>query len=690
MSTAQVSPLFATQWDMEPMGDQPQAIQALLEGLEAGKKEQVLLGVTGSGKTFTMANIIAKTNRPALIMAPNKTLAAQLYQEFKALFPNNCVEYFVSYYDFYQPEAYVPSTNTFIDKSSVVNDDIDKMRHSATRSLFERRDTIIVSSVSCIYGLGTPDEYMRSSILLKRGEKLARDDFIRQLLKINYKRNDISLERGSFRVRGPVIEIIPAYEKERALRVEFFGSHIERITHIDALRGFEIESKEQVGVYPATHYVLNGEQLDSIIENIVRDLKEEVDFFKRQRNFLEAERLEFRTLHDLEMLKELGYCQGIENYSRYLDNRPKGAAPSTLMDYFPDDYLLMIDESHVTVPQIGGMYRGDRARKETLVKYGFRLSSALDNRPLNFEEFTARMGQTIYVSATPNVYELTRCQYQVVEQIIRPTGLVDPVIEIRKATGQIDDLLEQIAVIVERKARVLVTALTKRLAEEVTGFFADQGVRVRYMHGDVDGLERIEILRDLRLGNFDVLVGINLLREGLDLPEVELVAILDADKEGFLRSKTSLIQTVGRAARNEHGRVIFYADTITKSMQGCLDETERRRHKQLAYNAEHNIQPKTIMKKIPENFKKLFFMDYGDSYYQELEEELTESVDKELLKNPKKFEKYIAKLTKEMEKSSHKMEFETAGQLRDKINLLKKQQLNFLQSQTYATTECET
>lgn len=671
---------FQSQWDIEPMGDQPQAIEKLIAGLSNGLSEQVLLGVTGSGKTFTIANIIAKTNRPALIMAPNKTLAAQLYQEFKTLFPQNSIEYFVSYYDYYQPEAYVPSTDTFIDKSSEINDDIDKMRHSATRALFERRDTIIVSSVSCIYGLGAPDEYFRSSILLEKGKKFARDDFIRQLISINYTRNDISLERGKFRVRGDLVEVVPAYEKERALRIQFFGDEIEKIFHIDALKGNVIETLSRVGVYPATHYVLNGSKIDSILEEISTDLLKELENFKKQGMLLEAQRLEQRTLHDLEMIKELGYCQGVENYSRYLDGRKPGVPPATLLDYFPKDYLLIIDESHITVPQIGGMYRGDRARKETLVKYGFRLSSALDNRPLNFDEFKMRMGQTIYVSATPGNYELAQTNNEYVEQIIRPTGLIDPVIDIRKATGQIDNLVLEIQEVVKKKARILVTTLTKKMSEEITVFLSDLNIKVKYLHSEIDGLERIEILRNLRLGTFDVLVGINLLREGLDLPEVELVAILDADKEGFLRSRTSLIQTVGRAARNSNGRVILYADKVTESIRACIEETNRRRSKQQKYNEENNITPQTINKKIPENFKKLFNLDYGDSYYEELSSSSLplSTEDIELFKNPKKFQKHIDKLTKDMQKAAQKMEFEYAAQLRDKINLLKHRQLNYM------------
>lgn len=660
---------FDTNWDITPTGDQPQAIEKLVEGLNQGVAQQVLLGVTGSGKTFTIANVIAKTQRPALVIAPNKTLAAQLFQEFKSLFPNNAVEYFVSYYDYYQPEAYVPSTNTFIDKEATVNDDIDKMRHSATRSLFERRDVIIVSSVSCIYGLGAPDEYMKSRINLIVGKECARDEFLKHLLAINYTRNDISLERGKFRVRGDVVEIVPSYEKEQALRIQFWDDKVEKIDHIDALRGTVIAKLSKASIYPATHYVLDPAKIDSIVAHIQSDLKSEIAALNDAGKLVEAQRLANRTFHDIEMIKELGYCQGVENYSRYLDGRKAGQPPATLLDYFPEDYLLVIDESHVTVSQIGGMYRGDRMRKETLVQYGFRLSSALDNRPLNFDEFKMRTGQTIYVSATPGEYELEQTHGEVVEQLIRPTGLVDPVIEIRPATGQIDDLVMEIQSTIKKKARVLITALTKKMAEEITSYLADFKIKAKYLHSEIQNIERVEILRDLRLGVFDVLVGINLLREGLDLPEVELVAILDADKEGFLRSRTSLIQTVGRAARNSNGRVILYADKQTKSIRACLDETQRRRAKQIEYNEKHNITPKTIVKKIPENLKKLYNLDFGDDYQERLEGAVSKL--KELkIKDPKKLEKYIQKLQKNMEKAAQKMEFELAAEIRDQIKLL--------------------
>ncbi|APJ03586.1 excinuclease ABC subunit UvrB [Silvanigrella aquatica] len=666
---------FQSSWPLEPMGDQPQAIQKLVEGLNNGVSEQILLGVTGSGKTFTITNVIAQTQRPTLVIAHNKTLAAQLFQEFKELFPNNAIEYFISYYDYYQPEAYVPSTDTFIDKTASINDDIDKMRHSATKALFERRDVIIVSSVSCIYGLGAPDAYLNSRIILELNKKLSRDDFIRQLLSIQYTRNDISLERGKFRVRGDIVEVVPANENEKAVRIQFWGDEIEKISTIDALRGTVFEKIHKIGIYPASHYVLNKDEIETIVAHITKDLLIKLDEFKSQGKLIEAQRLEQRTLHDIEMIREIGYCQGIENYSRYLDGRNPGEPPSTLLDYFPKDYLLVIDESHVTVPQIGGMYRGDKARKETLVQYGFRLPSALDNRPLNFEEFKLRMGQTIYVSATPAKYEMEHAGQDIVEQIIRPTGLIDPIIDIKPAKGQIDDLLFEIKETVAKKSRVLVTTLTKKMAENITSYFADFNIKIKYLHSEIQSIERVEILRDLRLGVFDVLVGINLLREGLDLPEVALVAILDADKEGFLRSRTSLIQTVGRAARNANGRVILYADKVTDSIQFCIDETNRRRIKQYEYNKLNNITPQSIIKKIPENLKKLYNLDFGDEYQEKLLQAISYIGDVKILKDPKKLEKNIQKLSKEMLKASQRMEFELAADLRDKMNLLKEQLL---------------
>lgn len=666
---------FQTTWPLEPMGDQVQAIEKLVAGINNGVFEQVLLGITGSGKTFTVANVIAKTQRPTLVIAHNKTLAAQLFQEFKELFPNNAVEYFVSYYDYYQPEAYVPSTDTFIDKTASINDDIDKMRHSATKALFERRDVIIVSSVSCIYGLGEPETYLNSRILLEKNKNLSRDDFIRQLLSIRYLRNDISLERGKFRVRGDIVEVVPANENEKAIRVQFWGEEIEKISYIDALRGTVFEQIKKVGVYPASHYVMDEEKIENIISQISHDLINKVAEFKNAGKLLEAQRLEQRTLHDIEMIKEIGYCQGIENYSRYLDGRNAGDPPSTLLDYFPKDYLLVIDESHVTVPQIGGMYRGDKARKETLVQYGFRLPAALDNRPLNFEEFKVRMGQTIYVSATPSKYEMEQAGNEIIEQIIRPTGLVDPLIQVKPASGQIDDLLFEIQGAIAKKSRILVTTLTKKMAENITSYLSEFNIKVKYLHSEIHSIERVEILRDLRLGIFDVLVGINLLREGLDLPEVALVAVLDADKEGFLRSRTSLIQTVGRAARNAEGRVILYADKETESIKACIEETNRRRIKQLEYNSINKIVPQSILKKIPENLRKLYNLDFGDEYQEKLMRAVSHLEDVSILKNPKKLEKHIQKLFKEMQKASQKMEFELAAELRDKMNVLKEQLL---------------
>ena len=664
---------FEISWPVTPTGDQPQAIEKLVTGLATGLSEQILLGVTGSGKTFTIANVIAKTQRPTLVIAHNKTLAAQLFQEFKELFPNNAVEYFISYYDYYQPEAYLPSTDTFIDKSASINDNIDKMRHSATKALFERRDVIIVSSVSCIYGLGAPDTYLNSRIVLSLNAEFSRDDFIRQLISIQYTRNDISLERGKFRVRGDIIEVVPSSENEKAVRIQFWGDKIEKLSTIDALKGTIIEKIQKINIYPASHYVLENEKIDAVISQISHDLLEKVAEFKMNGKHIEAQRIEQRTLHDLEMIREIGYCQGIENYSRYLDGREPGKPPATLLDYFPKDYLLVIDESHVTVPQIGGMYRGDRARKETLVQYGFRLPAALDNRPLNFDEFKDRMGQTIYVSATPAKYELEHAGSEIVEQIIRPTGLIDPQIFVKPAKGQIDDLLFEIQNVIAKKERVLITTLTKKMAENITAYYAEFGIKIKYLHSEIQSIERVEILRDLRLGIFDVLVGINLLREGLDLPEVSLVAILDADKEGFLRSKTSLIQTVGRAARNANGRVILYADKQTESIQYCIEETSRRREKQEKFNTENNITPQTVYKKIPDDLKKIYNLDYGDAFQEKLIQAIANLDDENILKDAKKLEKYVQKMQKEMLKASQKMDFELAAQLRDKIFILKEQ-----------------
>lgn len=675
---------FEKAWGYAPQGDQPQAIAKLVAGVEAGVSEQVLLGVTGSGKTFTIANVIAETNRPALIMAHNKTLAAQLFQEMKELFPHNAVEYFISYYDYYQPEAYVPSTDTFIDKVSAINSDIDKMRHSATRTLLERRDVIIVSSVSCIYGLGSPEAYLKAMVMVQKGDAMGRDEFLRRLLEIQYQRNDVALERGKFRVRGDVVEIVPSHEKDRAIRIQFWGRKVERISIVDALRGSVLEDTKRAAIYPSSHHVADKERLDDILQEIHRDLLAQLEVFRRQGKLVEAQRLEQRVLHDIDMFRELGYCQGIENYSRYMDGRPPGAPPATLLDYFPRDFLLFLDESHVTLPQVGGMYRGDRARKETLVNYGFRLPSALDNRPLNFEEFQARIGQSIYVSATPGPYELERSHGDVVEQIIRPTGLIDPVVDIRPATHQIDDLLDEIRATLLRKARILVTTLTKKMAEEITTYFSDLGIKVKYLHSDIDSIERVEILRDLRIGVFDVLVGINLLREGLDLPEVELVAILDADKEGFLRSRTSLIQTVGRAARNVNGRVIMYADRITDSIRQTLEETDRRRTIQKQYNDANGITPQSINKKIPEQLLKIYNLDFSQEQDDKMLTLLEAIGDESLLKNPVKVEKEIARMQKEMLKASQKLDFEQAASLRDKVNLLKNHLQNLYETRNTA------
>lgn len=665
---------FMKTWDLEPMGDQPAAIESLVEGVEAGISEQILLGVTGSGKTFTIANVIEQTQRPTLILAHNKTLAAQLFQEFKTLFPNNAVEYFISYYDYYQPEAYVPSTDTFIDKVATINEDIDKMRHSATRALLERDDVIIVSSVSCIYGLGDPEAYLKAMVMLEEGMRVSRDDLLTQLVSIQYSRNDLSLERGKFRVRGDVVEIIPSHERDKALRISFFGQRIEKLQWIDAIRGTIIERVKRSAIYPGSHHVTDKEQLEGIIERISLDLLDQMQHFTMNGQHSEAQRLEQRVLHDLEMMREVGYCQGIENYSRYLDHRQPGEPPSTLLDYFPENYLLVVDESHVTIPQIGGMYRGDRARKEVLVEHGFRLPAALDNRPLNFDEFLSRMGQTIYVSATPGRYELERCNYQTVQQIIRPTGLVDPIVEVRPAQHQVDDLLAEIHKTIENKGRVLVTTLTKRMSEELTNYYKDLGIRIRYLHSDIDSIERVEILRDLRIGLYDVLVGINLLREGLDLPEVQLVGILDADKEGFLRSRTSLIQTVGRAARNAQGRVLLYADKKTDSIEATLNETNRRREIQVKYNLENNITPQTIIKKIPEQLRKIYNLDSSvdqDDLELKIERALDGIDDRSILTQPRKLEKHVKRLTKAMQKASQQLEFEQAAALRDQINLLK-------------------
>ncbi len=647
-----------------PTGDQPQAIEELCRGVEAARKHQVLLGVTGSGKTFTMANVIARLDRPALILAHNKTLAAQLYQEFRELFPENAVEYFVSYYDYYQPEAYIPSRDMHIDKEAMINDEIDRLRHSATRSLFERDDVIIVSSVSCIYGLGSAEAYYDMMLFLETGVETDRDKAIRKLIEIQYDRNEADFHRGTFRVRGDILEIFPAYEESRALRVEFWGDQVESIAEFDPLRGKTYRRLPKVAVYPASHYVIDDGIRQNALKSIKEELRQRLPELRAADKLLEAQRLDQRTGFDLEMIAQLGYCPGIENYSRHLTGRAAGEPPPTLLDFFPEKWLLFIDESHVTVPQVGGMYRGDRSRKETLVEYGFRLPSALDNRPLRFEEFEQRLDQVVYVSATPADYELDKTAGEFVEQVIRPTGLVDPQVEVRPAEGQVDDLLDEIRRRVDRNQRVLVTTLTKRMAEELTDYYADMGVRVQYLHSDIKTIERMKILRDLRLGEFDVLVGINLLREGLDIPECSLVAILDADKEGFLRSERSLIQTIGRAARNVEARAILYADNMTKSMEKAIGETERRRRKQIAYNEANGITPTTIVKKVAE----LGIYSEGD-YLQP--QDLPREVDKKEMGRGERL-KTIKKLEKEMLRAAEQLKFEEAASLRDRIRELKK------------------
>ena len=638
-----------------PSGDQPEAIAALAQGIEMGLDEQTLLGVTGSGKTFTMAKIIEAVQRPTLVLAHNKTLAAQLCAEFKEFFPNNAVEYFVSYYDYYQPEAYIPHTDTFIEKDSAINEEIDRLRLSATASLLERRDVIVVSSVSCIYGLGEPEDFAKMMVSLRVGAQLERDELLKRLVAIRYERNDIAFERNMFRVRGDTVEIWPAYWKDTAIRVEFFGDEIDRISEINVVTGSPIRRLNNIPIWPATHYVTPKEKMDAAIQEIYKELDERVAFFEKENKLIEAQRIKQRTMYDVEMMQELGYCSGIENYSRVIEGRPVGSPPHTLLDYFPKDFILFIDESHVTLPQVRAMYNGDRARKTTLVDYGFRLPCAYDNRPLKFEEFEKRLNQVVYVSATPGEYERSRSG-QIVEQVIRPTGLLDPKIEVRPVEGQIDDLIGEINTRTARNERVLVTTLTKRMAEDLTTYLQGAGIKVRYMHHDIDAMERMEIIRDLRLGTFDVLVGINLLREGLDLPEVSLVAILDADKEGFLRSETSLIQTIGRAARNAEGMVIMYADTTTPSMRRAIDETERRRQKQDAFNKEHGIVPKTVIKSV----RNLLEIGVSESSESERKGEV-----KSLTKQQKA--ERIAKLEKEMKEAAKMLEFELAAALRDQI-----------------------
>jgi excinuclease ABC subunit B len=658
---------FQLKSEYQPRGDQPRAIEELVEGVERGDRHQVLLGVTGSGKTFTMANVVARVQRPTLVLAHNKTLAAQLYGEFRELFPENAVEYFVSYYDYYQPEAYLPTTDTFIEKDSSINEEIDKLRHSATRSLLSRSDVLIVASVSCIYGLGSPEAYYGMLIRLEEGLELDRNNLLKRLVEIQYTRNDIDFHRGTFRVRGDTVEVFPAYEEKRALRIEFFGDEIESISEIDPIRGRVIDRIGRTAIFPASHYVATRPTLDRAVKEIQEELRERIVWFRERNMLLEAQRIEQRTLFDIEMMEEMGYCQGIENYSRLLDGRRAGEPPATLFDYFPTDALLFIDESHVSVSQVGAMYRGDRSRKETLVNYGFRLPSALDNRPLKFEEFEARGIQTVYVSATPADYELAKAEGVVVEQIVRPTGLLDPPIEIRPARDQVDDLIGEIRTVVKSGARILVTTLTKRMAEELTSYLGELQIKVRYLHSDIHTMERMEIIRDLRRGVFDVLVGINLLREGLDLPEVSLVAILDADKEGFLRSERSLIQTCGRAARNVDGRVIMYGDRITRSMQACLDETKRRRVTQLAYNEEHGITPQTVKKSL-----RSILEDIAEQDYPELPQ-VAEG--QEEYRTPDQLKREIARLKKGMLQAAGDLEFEKAAELRDRMLALEKQEL---------------
>ena len=677
--------------EYEPAGDQPAAIKELDERLNRGERDIVLMGATGTGKSATAAWLIEKQQRPTLVMAPNKTLAAQLANELRSLLPNNAVEYFVSYYDYYQPEAYIAQTDTYIEKDSSINDDVERLRHSATSNLLSRRDVVVVSSVSCIYGLGTPQSYLDRSVVLKVGEEVERDRFLRLLVDIQYDRNDVSFTRGAFRVKGDTVDVIPAYE-ELAVRVEFFGDEIDSLFYIHPLTGDVIREVEEIRIFPATHYVAGPERMEKAMADIRDELEHRVADLENRGKLLEAQRLRMRTEYDLEMIQQVGYCSGIENYSRHIDQRESGSAPATLIDYFPDDYLTIIDESHVTVPQIGGMFEGDMSRKRNLVDFGFRLPSALDNRPLTWEEFDDRKGQCVYMSATPGNYEIAAAGGEFVEQVIRPTGLVDPKVEVRPTDGQIDDLIEQIRQRVEKKERVLVTTLTKRMAEDLTDYLLEHGVKVRYMHSDIDTLKRVELLRQLRLGEYDVLVGINLLREGLDLPEVSLVAILDADKEGFLRSERSLIQTIGRAARNVSGEVIMYADKITDSMQYAIDETERRRAKQIAYNTEHGIDPQPLRKKIADILDQVYENrgeDGSDDGATRMDGTTGFGADVDIAAGPSgvsavsgrdagnlarpELEKLIADLTSQMQDAARALKFELAGRLRDEIADLKKE-----------------
>ncbi len=650
--------------NFKPTGDQPQAIAKLCQNLLEGKRHNVLLGVTGSGKTFTMAHVIARVNKPTLVLAPNKTLAAQLYNEFKQLFPNNAVEYFVSYYDYYQPEAYIPSSDTYIQKDSSINEMIDKLRHSATRSVLSRRDIVVVASVSCIFGLGAPEDYLGMRIDIECDMELGRDALLFNLVAMQYERNDIDFHRGVFRVRGDRVEIFPAYEEDKAIRIDFFGDQVEAISEIDALRGKVTKRLKQAAIFPASHYVTQKTTLKKAMATIIEELKDRMEYFRNEDKLIEVQRIEERTQFDLEMIQELGYCNGIENYSRHLTGRKPGDPPPTLLEYFPDDFLLFIDESHIAVPQLRGMYRGDRSRKQTLVEYGFRLPSALDNRPLKFEESEARMSQVIYASATPAEYELSKAKRAKVELIVRPTGLIDPLIHVRSAKNQVDDLLEEILIHQKRNERVLVTTLTKRMAEDLAEYYSDLGIKVRYLHSDISTLERMDIIRDLRLGKFDVLVGINLLREGLDIPEVSLVAILDADKEGFLRSARSLIQTCGRTARNVRGRVIMYADQVTRSMQQSIDETNRRRKIQQAYNQKHGITPKTIQKEITQIF------NFGNEQEDTGRDHVAQAI--AAYKSLDDIDAAVKSLEKQMHQAAKDLEFEKAADLRDQIRALQK------------------
>ncbi|XQY91465.1 excinuclease ABC subunit UvrB [Metabacillus sp. HB246100] len=646
-----------------PQGDQPKAITSLVEGIQQGKKHQTLLGATGTGKTFTVSNVIKEVNKPTLVIAHNKTLAGQLYSEFKEFFPNNAVEYFVSYYDYYQPEAYVPQTDTFIEKDSSINDEIDKLRHSATSALFERQDVIVIASVSCIYGLGSPEEYKELVVSLRTGMEIERNQLLRRLVDVQYERNDIDFRRGTFRVRGDVVEIFPASRDEQCIRVEFFGDEIDRIREVDALTGEILGEREHVAIFPASHFVTREEKMEKAIVNIEAELEERLEELRENGKLLEAQRLEQRTRYDLEMMREMGFCSGIENYSRHLTLRPSGSTPYTLLDFFPDDFLIVVDESHVTIPQIRGMFNGDQARKQVLVDHGFRLPSAMDNRPLRFEEFEKHLHHILYVSATPGQYEIDHSP-KMIEQIIRPTGLLDPTIDVRPIQGQIDDLIGEIHTRVERNERVLITTLTKKMSEDLTNYLKEIGIKVNYLHSEIKTLERIEIIRELRLGKYDVLIGINLLREGLDIPEVSLVAILDADKEGFLRSERSLIQTIGRAARNSEGHVIMYADKITKSMNIALNETQRRRETQEAYNAKHGITPKTIQKEIRDVIRATMAAEEQEEYDAPVSNKLSKLTKKER-------DKVIAEMENEMKEAAKALNFERAAELRDLLLELK-------------------